>query len=228
GRGVRARPDGVVRVRPPGVPARARRAALARAGHPALPARGRQGPRVGYGGDRARAGSGGPRRDGLEPHGRRAPAGGAADVAAHLRRGAARPPAPHEASRARRVRRGGLMRVYLPTTVDGLAAAYEAGAFATPPLDAHAVTPAIREWYVSGDLEELEYVALTDAAEASLRLLAAAGTASFRRVVVAADVPDTAVRPRHDDLFRSAVTVLSAVPLEDVASVHVDEPEAAD
>ncbi|HYJ76428.1 MAG TPA: hypothetical protein VEV65_12555 [Kineosporiaceae bacterium] len=120
------------------------------------------------------------------------------------------------------------MRVYLPTTVDGLAAAYEAGAFATPPLDAHAVTPAIREWYVSGDLEELEYAALTDAAEASLRLLAAAGKASFRRVVVAADVPDTAVRPRHDDLFRSAVTVLSAVPLEDVASVHVDEPEAAD
>jgi len=124
------------------------------------------------------------------------------------------------------------MRVYLPTTLDGLAAAYLAGAFDAVPLRAHAVTPAVREWYVSGDLEELEYAALTEAAEASLRALAAAVSIgrdpSFRRVVVAADVPDVAVRPRADELFRSAVSVAVAVPLEDVASVHVDESEAAD
>ncbi len=120
------------------------------------------------------------------------------------------------------------MRVYLPTTLDALAAAYAAGTFGPAPIDAHAVTGAIREWYVTGDLEELEYAALTDAAEASLRALAAAGDSSFRRVVVAADVPDDAVRPRPDERFRSAVTVVAAVPLEDVASVHVDEPEAAD
>jgi FMN phosphatase YigB (HAD superfamily) len=120
------------------------------------------------------------------------------------------------------------MRVYLPTTLRGLATAYGAGGFAPAPLEAHAVTPAIREWYVSGDLEELEYAALTEAAEASLRALAASGDASFRRVVVAADVPEAAVGPRPDERFRSAVTVATQVPLEDVASVHVDEPEAAD
>jgi hypothetical protein len=124
------------------------------------------------------------------------------------------------------------MRVYLPTTLDALAEAYTAGGFDAPPIAAHAVTPAIREWYVSGDLEELEYAALTEAAEASLRALAAGATIgrdpSFRRVVIAVDVADGAVRPRPDELFRSAVSVATPVPLEDVASVHVDEPEAAE
>jgi len=117
------------------------------------------------------------------------------------------------------------MRVYLPTTLDGLAAASAAGSFPGP-APANAVTGAVREWYVSGDLEELEYAAFTEAAEASLRLLAAGGPA--RRVVVAADVPDAAVHPRPGDRFRSAVEVGEPVPLRAVASVHVDEPEAAD
>jgi hypothetical protein len=120
------------------------------------------------------------------------------------------------------------MRVYVPTTLAGLAAVYASGAFAPAPVAAHAVTPAIREWYVSGDLEELEYAAFTEAAEASLRALAEAGGGSFRRVVVAADVPDSAVGPRPDERFRSAVTVAAAVPLEAVASVHVDEQGAAE
>ena len=38
-------------------------------------------------------------------------------------------------------------------------------------MRAFAVTPALRERYASGDLEELEYVAMTHAARASLRLL---------------------------------------------------------
>ena len=37
---------------------------------------------------------------------------------------------------------------------------------------AYAVTPALREWYLSDDIEELEYAALNRAALASLRLLA--------------------------------------------------------
>ena len=118
------------------------------------------------------------------------------------------------------------MRVYLPTTLAGLAAASAAGVFSGP-LDGHAVTGAVREWYVSGDLEELEYAAFTEAVEASLRLLAAADVPR-RRVVVAADVPDADVRPRTGDRYRSAVTVSSAVPLREVASVHVDEAEAQD
>src|SRR5918911_4115873 len=97
------------------------------------------------------------------------------------------------------------MRVYVPTTLAGLAAAHDAGRLEGP-LDAHAVTGAVREWYVSGDLEELEYAAFTEAVEASLRLLATEG-GPHRRVVVAADVPDGAVRPRPSELHRSAVSV---------------------
>src|SRR3982751_1197847 len=100
------------------------------------------------------------------------------------------------------------MRVYLPTTLAGLAGASSAGAFEGP-LVAHAVTGAVREWYVSGDLEELEYAAFTEAAEASLRLLAGADVPR-RRVVVAADVPDAGVRPRAGERYRSAVTVALA------------------
>jgi len=118
------------------------------------------------------------------------------------------------------------MRVYLPSTLARLARAHTAGELAGP-ADAHAVTGAVREWYTSGDLEELEYAAFTEAAEASLRLLATDG-GPHRRVVVAADVPDGAVRPRAGEPYRSAVTVASTVPLRDVASVHVDEVDAQD
>jgi hypothetical protein len=113
------------------------------------------------------------------------------------------------------------MRVYLPTTLAALAAAHAAGEFPGP-LDGHAVTGAVREWYTSGDLEELEYAAFNEAVEGSLRLLAGA-EGPRRRVVVAADVPDGDVRPRADGRYRSAVTVASVVPLRSVASVHVDE-----
>jgi hypothetical protein len=120
------------------------------------------------------------------------------------------------------------MRVYLPTTLPGLAAAHGVGGLhpGTAPLAGHAVTPAVREWYVAGDLEELEYAALTEAAEASLRLLAADPAAPRRRVVVAADLPDVAVRPAGGQRFRSAVEVAGLVRLASIASVHVDEAQS--
>ena len=65
------------------------------------------------------------------------------------------------------------MRVYVPLTLPGLAEAYRTGELGAGPLVAYAVTPALREWYVSDDIEELEYAALNRAALASLRLLAA-------------------------------------------------------
>src|SRR5256885_14945730 len=83
------------------------------------------------------------------------------------------------------------MRVYIPTTLPGLAEAHKAGELGPAPLDAYAVTPALREWYVSDDIEELEYAALSRAAQASLRLVAGDPKAARRRVVVAADVPDS-------------------------------------
>ena len=118
-----------------------------------------------------------------------------------------------------------MRRVYLPTTLAGLAAAHASGVLAAP-MQAHEVTSAVREWYVEGDLEELEYVALTEAAEASLRRLADDPDVPRRRVVVAADVEDDAVRDVADDRYRSAVLVSADVPVAAVASVHVDEDVA--
>ncbi|HEX3004667.1 MAG TPA: hypothetical protein VHO27_10665 [Angustibacter sp.] len=114
------------------------------------------------------------------------------------------------------------MRVYVPATVELLKALRDNG-FRSP-VAAHAVTPELREWYVGGDQEELEYAASDEAAEASLRLIAATGSAVPRRVVVAADVPDGAVTP--SGLTRSGVEVQVPVTLAEVASVHVDDDQA--
>jgi hypothetical protein len=92
---------------------------------------------------------------------------------------------------------------------------------------AFALTPALREAYATGDTEELEYVAMRDAARASLRLLAIEligdQPALPRRVVIAADVENVVARPDLDD---AAVRVSEPIPLAAVAAVHIDDPEA--
>ncbi len=118
------------------------------------------------------------------------------------------------------------MRVYLPATLSQLAEVERTGSYTLPPgSTAHAVTPALREWYTEGDTEELEYVALLEAAGSSLRALAADPDAPRRRVVLAADVADGIVRPAPE-MATSAVRLASAVPLTDVVSIHVDEDDA--
>jgi hypothetical protein len=116
------------------------------------------------------------------------------------------------------------MRVYLPTTLPGLRAAVAAGGFGPAPLIAYGVTPALREWYVSGDLEELEYAAMVDASRASLRLLGADASPP-RRVVVAVDVPDRQVEPAPE-LDRGAVRVIEEIPQRRIVSAHVDSVDA--
>ncbi|MFH8370377.1 DUF6912 family protein [Streptomyces sp. NPDC018031] len=122
------------------------------------------------------------------------------------------------------------MRVYVPLTLSGLAEAYQAGELGPAPLDAYAVTPALREWYVSDDIEELEYAALSRAAQASLRRLAVDPQAARRRVVVALDVADgAAVADPDRGLDHSAlgeVRIGSAVPLAKAAAVHIDSRDA--
>lgn len=118
------------------------------------------------------------------------------------------------------------MRVYVPATLAVLRAVHESGVIGPAPVTAYAVTPYLREWYASGDAEELEYAAMTEAARASLRLLARAEGVPARRVVVAADVPDRSVSPAVD-LHRAAVLV-GEIPLADIASVHVDGDDAVD
>ena len=117
------------------------------------------------------------------------------------------------------------MRVYVPSSLPALRAAVSAGGLGPAPILAFAVTPALREWYTGGDIEELEYAAMTDAARASLRLLEADPQAPPRRVVIAADVPDldTMLSP---ELERAAVQVAAVVPLRKLVAVHMDSPEA--
>lgn len=118
------------------------------------------------------------------------------------------------------------MRVYLPSTLPALAAALRASEFGSPPVRAFAVTPAFREWYASGDIEELEYAAMAVAARASLRLLAADPDAPPRRVVLAAEIPGEVVDCGAGNCDRAAVLVKGVVPISKVVSAHIDDPVA--
>ena len=113
------------------------------------------------------------------------------------------------------------MRAYVPATVPLLARWRSAEA-----IDAElvfAVTPGLREWYATDDTEELEYAALTEAARASLLLLAADPAAPRRRVVLAVDAPGAEPGP---DLGRAGVRVAGPLALEAVAAVHADDGAA--
>jgi hypothetical protein len=119
------------------------------------------------------------------------------------------------------------MRVYLPSTLSGLADILAKGEIGPVPLRAFAVTPALREAYASGDDEELEYVAMLTAARQSLRLIDADPEAPRRRVVLAADVPDTGVSWHAYDGESAAVLVSESIPVTSLAAGHVDDLDAA-
>jgi len=107
-----------------------------------------------------------------------------------------------------------------------VAQALQAGHVGPGPLPGFAVTPTLREAYASGDTEELEYAALTEAARASLRMLAGDPAAPSRRVVLAAEIPAEQVQPDPRDGEPGRVDIKDAVPLKDLASAHVDAPDA--
>jgi hypothetical protein len=118
-----------------------------------------------------------------------------------------------------------VIRVYLPATLSMLRTLRESGEL-NPPLRAHAVTPDLREWYSSGDQEELEYVAFTRAAQDALPLLRADDTAPRLRVVLSVDLPQRAVLRGEQRLGSSLVEVTAAVPLSGLAAIHVDDRHA--
>ena len=120
--------------------------------------------------------------------------------------------------------------MYLPATTTTLRSLVDDGVLPVPHTT-FAVTDQLRRFYAltdeQADLEELEYAALLAAARGSLRLLDVEPTAARRRVVIAADVPDAAVRPVDDDEEeRGAVRIETDVRLRDVASAHIDGAEA--
>jgi hypothetical protein len=118
------------------------------------------------------------------------------------------------------------MRVYLPFTLPTLAKLLADAKTGAPPLRGFAVTPALREWYSSGDEEELEYVAMTQAARASLRLLHGDPAAAHRRVVLAAEVPGEQVAAVAGFDEPALVEVKVPIGLADVVSGHIDDPLA--
>ena len=117
------------------------------------------------------------------------------------------------------------MRVYLPSTLSGLRQLVADGAVYGSPLTAFAVTPGLRDWYQDDDIEELEYAATMEAARSSLRALDDDPAVPRRRVVLAADVPDSSVTIR-DDRDRGVVEIGIPVTLDRIVAAHVDDPEA--
>jgi hypothetical protein len=137
------------------------------------------------------------------------------------------------------------MRVYKPATLRVLAAALDAGSLTPGP--AYAVTEGLRAWVAaSGDgpsratasssgqapsvdtrrqdeaEEELEFVALSEAARDCLRLLASGGQGAEPpvRVVVVVDVADAAVAVRDEN--PGEVDLLQAVPVVKIMAAYVD------
>jgi hypothetical protein len=123
------------------------------------------------------------------------------------------------------------MRVYAPATTADLVVLARDGAW-SPVAGAYAVTPSLRGWVVADgptDDEELELAAMSEAARASLRLLAPPAAADARRVVVALDLPADSVAVDDegpDDPPGRVRLSVETVPVARVASVHVDEPDA--
>jgi hypothetical protein len=118
------------------------------------------------------------------------------------------------------------IRVYVPATLPLLTLLRDSGQLGKGAVTAHAVTPALREWYAEGDEEELEYVAFTRAAQSALQLLRHDPDAPRRRVVVSADVPTSSVAREDAELGSSTVRLTHPVTLDAVAAIHIDAPEA--
>ena len=116
------------------------------------------------------------------------------------------------------------MRVYIPATFAMLKELDAEGTLHARSGWGFAATPALTEFFTSGDEEEIEAVAFDDAALASLRLLAIGDEPDFphRRVVISADV-DATPQP---DMGESVVKLSAAITREDVAAIHVDIADA--
>ncbi|AZA09815.1 DUF6912 family protein [Corynebacterium pseudopelargi] len=115
------------------------------------------------------------------------------------------------------------MRVYIPATFELLRTLAQEGEVPVRSGYVFGVTPALREFYTSGDEEEIAHSAFEDASLASIRLLAIGDDLHpHRRAVISADVPDAAIS-FMPDLGESVMQLDPAViAFDQVAAIHVD------
>ncbi len=116
------------------------------------------------------------------------------------------------------------MRVYIPATFSMLGTLNDSGVMPVRAGWGFALTPALQDFYTSGDEEEISFSAFQDAAEASLRLLAIGDETQFphRRVVVSADVPEECISVQP----QQGAAVLKLTPpqitKDQLAAIHID------
>lgn len=120
------------------------------------------------------------------------------------------------------------MRVYLPATFAMLTGLHGTGVMSARSGWGFAATPALLEFYTSGDEDEIGYAAFLDAAEASLRLLAVGDEESFpyRRVVVSVDVADEVVTLAPENGESVVALNPAQIRVEDIAAIHIDIEES--
>ena len=116
------------------------------------------------------------------------------------------------------------MRIYVPAIFSDLQKLAQDGEMPLRSSTAFALTPAVRDYFISDDEEELSYVAYIDAARASLRLLAIGDEERFpnRRVVLTFDIDDS--RIAYDPAMGEATVKVDPPTLErkELASIHID------
>ena len=120
------------------------------------------------------------------------------------------------------------MRIYLPGTVADLTSYPDTALEAAV---AFAATSGLAAALPDEDEEAVEFSAFLAAAETSLELLVGARTAGRevapRRVIITADVAEVRVGSARAHGHPGAIVVDGAIAWADVASVHLDDPEAA-
>jgi hypothetical protein len=136
------------------------------------------------------------------------------------------------------------MQVYIPATLAMLQRLVADGSLRPVNGTAFALTPALREAYAEGDDEELAEVALSEAALASLRLLAidadeaeaaedgedsgkpGAAKLPLRRAVLAAEVDEASEATFRPDLDDAVVRLGGSVSIDQVVAAYVDNADA--
>jgi hypothetical protein len=119
-----------------------------------------------------------------------------------------------------------VQRVYVPSTLDRLAAVAHTQQIGPAPFTGYAVTPHVVAATPDDDQEEREHLVTLCAARASLQLLLDELAGGWRRVVLAVDVDPRLLAPSTADDDPAAVEVPQPLPIARLAAVFVDGDDA--